>query len=40
MVAVYNKLEELVMTLVEEDPNFVVYPHNLSKYNSLKDLLS
>jgi len=30
MAAVFNVLKEFVMQLVEEDPHFVVFPHNLS----------
>ncbi len=39
MTAVYDALEEFVTTLAEEDPHFIIYPHNLSKYDSLEDLL-
>jgi len=32
MAAVYDALEEFVAQMAEEDPNFVVFPHNLSEY--------
>jgi len=38
MAAVFDVLEEFVMTLVEEDPNFVVFPHNVSEYELVKEL--
>jgi len=38
MAAVYNALEEFIGQLVEEDPNFMVYPYHLSKYESVEDL--
>jgi len=38
MAAVYDTLEEFVTTLAEEDPNFVVFPHNLSDFESMEDL--
>jgi len=38
MAAVYNALEEFVAQMVEEDPKFVVFPHNLSEYESMEDL--
>jgi len=38
MVAVYNALKEFVIQLAKEDPHFVVFPHNLSKYKLLEDL--
>jgi len=38
MAAVYNALEEFVTQLAEEDPHYIVYPHNLSKYESMEDL--
>jgi len=38
MAAIYNTLEEFVSQMVEEDPNFVVYPYHLSKYESVEDL--
>jgi len=31
MAVVYNALEEFVTQLAEEDPHFVIYPHNLSE---------
>jgi len=34
MVTVYSTLEEFVIQLAEEDPHFVVFPHNLSEYES------
>jgi len=39
MAAVYNVLEEFMTMLAEEDLHFVVYHHNLSKFNSVEDLL-
>jgi len=38
MATVYDALEEFVTQLAEEDPHFIVYPHNLSKYKSMEDL--
>jgi len=38
MAAVYDALQEFVTQLVDEDPHFVVYPHNLSAYESVDDL--
>jgi len=38
MVAVYDALEEFIVTFAEEDPNFVVYPYKLSAYESIEDL--
>jgi len=39
MAAVYDALEEFIIQLAEEDPHFVIFPHNLSEYNSMDDLL-
>jgi len=39
MAAVYNALEKFVAQMVEEDPHFVLFPHNQHKYNSMDDLL-
>jgi len=39
MAAVFDALEEFVMQLADEDPNFVVFPHNVSEYESVDDLL-
>jgi len=38
MVAVFDALEEFVMQLTNEDPNFVVFPHNVSEYKSVDGL--
>jgi len=38
MVAVFDTLEDFMTHLVDEDPNFVVFPHNLSDYESVEDL--
>jgi len=38
MAAVYNTLEEFIVKMAEEDPNFVVYPYKLSNYKSVEDL--
>jgi len=38
MVAVYNALEEFVVQMAEEDPQFVVFLYNLSNYKSMDDL--
>jgi len=38
MAAVFDALEEFVTTLAEEDPCFVVFPHNVSEYESVDDL--
>jgi len=38
MAAVFDALEDFVTQLAEEDPHFVVFPHNLSKYESIEDL--
>jgi len=38
MAAVFNALEEFVATLAEEDPSFVVFPHNVSEYESVDNL--
>ncbi len=38
MAAIYDALEEFVGQMTEEDPNFVVYPYHLSKYESVEDL--
>jgi len=40
MAAVFDTLEEFVTQLADEDPNFVVYPCNLSNYKSVEDLPS
>ena len=39
MAMVYDVLEEFVMTLAEEDPHFVVFPHNLSEFELVEDWL-
>jgi len=39
MAAVYNALEEFIITFADEDPNFVVFPYKLSAYNLIEDLL-
>jgi len=38
MAAVYDALEEFVSQFADEDPNFVVFPYNLSDYKSVEDL--
>jgi len=38
MAAVYDALEEFITQLADEDPHFVVFPHNLSEYESIEDL--
>jgi len=38
MATVFEALEEFVMTLVEEDPNFVVFPHNVIEYEVVEEL--
>jgi len=38
MAAVFDALEEFVTTLADEDPSFVVFPHNVSEYESVNDL--
>ncbi len=38
MAAVYNALEEFIGQMAEEDPNFMVYPYHLSRYESVEDL--
>jgi len=38
MAAVFDALEEFVMQLTDEDPNFVIFPHNVSEYKSVDDL--
>jgi len=38
MATVFDALKEFVTQLVDEDPNFVVYPYNLSAFESVKDL--
>jgi len=38
MAAVYDTLEEFIAQMVDEDPNFIVYPYHLSKYESVEDL--
>jgi len=38
MAVVYDALEEFVTQLAEEDPHFLVYPYNLSTYNSVDNL--
>jgi len=38
MAVVYNAIEEFVTQLAEEDPHFVVFPHNLSEYKSINNL--
>jgi len=40
MAVVFDALEEFVTQLADEDPNFVVYPYNLRKYESVKYLPS
>jgi len=38
MAAVFDALKDFIMKLANEDPNFVVFPHNVSKYESVEDL--
>jgi len=38
MAVVYDALEEFIVQMVEEDPNFVIYPYHLSNYESVEDL--
>jgi len=38
MAAVFDALEDFVMHLSDKDPNFVVFPHNLSEYESVEEL--
>jgi len=38
MAAVYNALEDFVVHMAEEDPQFVIFPYRLSDYKSIKDL--
>jgi len=38
VAAVFDALEDFVMHLADEDPNFVVFPHNLSDYKLVEDL--
>ncbi len=38
MAAVFDALEEFVSQMSEEDPQFVVFPYNLSDYESVEDL--
>jgi len=38
MAAVFDALEEFVSQFANEDPNFVVFPYNLSDYESVEDL--
>jgi len=40
MAAVYNALEEFVTQFAEEDPHFLVFLTNLSKYELVEDLLA
>jgi len=39
MAAVFDALEEFVTQLANEDPNFIVFLHNVSEYESADDLL-
>jgi len=38
MAAVFNALKEFVSQFADEDSNFVVFPYNLSDYESVEDL--
>jgi len=38
MAAVFDALEEFVTQLANEDPNFIVFLHNVSEYKSVDDL--
>jgi len=38
MAAVFDALEDFLTQLADEDPHFVVFPHNLSEYESIEDL--
>jgi len=38
MAAVYDALEEFMSQFTDEDPNFIVYPYKVSKYESTDDL--
>jgi len=38
MAAVFDALEEFISQMSEEDPQFVVFPYNLSDYESVEDL--
>jgi len=38
MAAAYDTLKEFVIQLAKEDPHFMVFPHNLSEYELIKDL--
>ncbi len=38
MAAVFDALEEFVSQFADEDPNFVIFPYNLSDYESVEDL--
>jgi len=39
MAVVYDALKDFVTQLADKDPYFVVFPHNLSKYKSVDELL-
>jgi len=38
-VAMFGYLEKFTMLMLEEDTHFTIFPYNLSKFKSSKDLL-